>query len=143
MPEMDGPSVNAAVMLQALIDLDAHLWTIERYLKSRPEVTKVLSEWCLAHNLLPPPGNPTPPIDTWVDAELRNGHWVSCIVALDWGSYGWQLDYSVRVNRSGEPESLTEFPIVETSSLEEIVASLRHAGAALVEAVQVLDLRNI
>jgi hypothetical protein len=156
MPEMDEPSLHAATLLDALVDLDAHLCAIRSYLHRRPEVKKLYFDWTLAHNLgiigQDPPVEPLvyrPDQSThrhthaYVDAELLDGTTLVAYVMLGYGSFGWRLTYYVEVRRPGFDENTIRFPIVETGRLEEIASALQRAGDDLIEAVRTIDLQKI
>jgi hypothetical protein len=158
MPDMDGPSLNAALLLDALVDLDAHLQAIWRYLRSHSEVTNVVSEWTLAHNMGPGPGQPHQAmdtldylpdqsgyrgIDTYVDAELPNRRGLVCYITFEWRIVGWRLHYYLQVYHADDQEDIRRFPDVETDRLDIVIGALQRAGKDLIEAVRVLDLKRI
>jgi hypothetical protein len=142
-PELDGPSRDATLLLDALVDASEQLWAIRRYLRAHPAVAAVSVHWESGYSTRLPDRVSGRVIEVYIDAELRNGHGVSCFLDLGWSNLWWHLDHSVRANRSAEQEYLVDFPTFETEALETIITSLRRAAADLLATMQTLDLWSI
>jgi hypothetical protein len=141
--QMDEASQNAAVLLKTILHVRSTLHLLAEHLDSRPQVVRVVEAFDIGHVGMPMNEPTAAFIESYIDAELRNGHWVSCFVQLYWDTAQWTLEHSVRANRTDEQEYLIEFPDVQTRSLDVIIVALEQAGSEVASAIKALDLSTL
>src|SRR5262245_60343784 len=130
---MDNESKSVVAMLAAIADVNRRIGELALRARSRPEVNGV------SHGLECRKYDTGTRVEGHVDIELVSGRALCFWLDVAWDDARWVVDSRVSLIRSGEQDTMFEFPERYAASLPECLKAMADASAELFSSPDFFD----